>query len=422
MLRRFEVVEDSHLVGELEAYLERTSRENLKVGDEEHRINTHHILKCYESKSQKLAEFQKGGPMRKAGETQDGFTQTDGAVVSEEEWQEATQKYKDLQEEFAKLRSEHDELMEENSEVQKHMKLVEEEAYAHQEAIENANSALNAEKRKVRQLDEEKESIANDMKEKLDHWDALNEKLTNLQADCDTNEQTIKEGQEALDNANLEIENLRASLNEANEFKEKDLQAKQAELDEIRAEADTANKKIEELLKGGDYADEQLRIHIEEMEDAVEVLKTGKQKWKTNYKELKEEFDKLKGDNEELTDNQEQMQEKITMLNLQMEKLKAFVKDATERDDSEGESEDDDNGTNTGKVQTDDKSRSGMGKSLKAGSLHSEHPLKSKTNPDGTPMETDGDDLSDISGTLNADGSRRKGRKSKKSKLKLSED
>lgn len=306
-----------------------------------------------------------------------------------------------MQEEFTKLRGEHDELMIENSEVQKHIKLVEEEAYAHQEAIENANSALNAEKRKVRQLDEEKESIANDMKEKLDQWDAMNEKLIGLQADCEINEQTIKEGQEALDNANLEIENLQASLNEANEFKEKDLEAKQSELDEIKAEAETANKKIEELLKGGDYADEQLRIHIEEMEDAVEVLKTGKQKWKTNYKELKEEFDKLKGDNEELTDNQEQMQEKIITLNNQMEKLKSFVKDATERDESEGESEEEDIKTNTAKVQTDgdDKSRSIMAKSLKAGSLHSEHPLKSKTNPDGTPIDTDADDLSDISGT-----------------------
>jgi chromosome segregation ATPase len=401
MLLRFEVVEDSHLIGELEGYLERTSRENMKVGDEEHRINTHHILKCYQVAKQKLADFGKGGPTRKAGETMDAFCQTEGGVVSEEEWSAATQKYKDLQEEFTKLREEHDQLMIENSEVQKHIKLVEEEAYAQQEAIENANSALNAEKRKVRQLDEEKESIANDMKEKLDQWDAMNEKLISLQADCEINEQTIKEGQEALDNANLEIENLQASLNEANEFKEKDLEAKQAELDEIKAEAETANKKIEELLKGGDYADEQLRIHIEEMEDAVEVLKTGKQKWKTNYKELKEEFDKLKGDNEELTDNQEQMLEKITMLNNQMEKLKAYVKDATERDDSEGESEEEDNKTNTAKVQTegDDKSKSIMAKSLKAGSLHSQHPLKSKTNPDGTPIDTDADDVSDISGT-----------------------
>jgi chromosome segregation ATPase len=402
MLRRFDVIEDSHLIVELEGYLERTSRENMKVGDEEHRINTHHILKCYQVAKGKLADFGKGRPMGTAKETMDGFCQTEGGVVSEEEWSAATQKYKDLQEEFTKLRGQHDELMKENAEVQKHIKLVEEEAYANQEAIENANSALNAEKRKVRQLDEEKESNAKDMKEKLDEWDAMNEKLITLQADCEINEQTIKEGQEALDNANLEIENLQASLNEANEFREKDLEAKQAELDEIKAEAETANKKIEELLKGGDYADEQLRIHIEEMEDAVEVLKAGKQKWRTNYKELKEEFDKLKGDNEELTDNQEQMQEKITMLNNQMEKLKTFVKDATERDDSEGESEEDDNKTNTAKGQTDgdEKSRSIIAESLKKESLHSEHPLKSKkTNPDGTPMQTDGDDLSDISGT-----------------------
>jgi len=35
------------------------------------------------------------------------------------------------------------------------------------------------------------------------------------------------------------------------------------------------------------------------MEDAVEVLKAGKQKWKTNYKELNEEFTKMKAENED---------------------------------------------------------------------------------------------------------------------------
>merc|ERR1711939_628361 len=132
------------------------------------------------------------------------------------------------------------------------------------------------------------------MNQKLSDYSTIKQNFLQLEEDNESLKRKVDELQNLLDQANQSIDSLSSKLNELTEFNSKDLAQKQAELDEMRLEADTANKKIEELLKGGDYADEQLRIHIEEMEDAVEVLKTGKQKWKNNYKDLKDEYDKLK--------------------------------------------------------------------------------------------------------------------------------
>ena len=81
-----------------------------------------------------------------------------------------------------------------------------------------------------------------------------------------------------LKSANSELESLKADHNNQLQAKESEMQSNIDELTQARA-------KIEELLKGGDYADEQLRIHIEELEDAVEVLKKGKTKWKDKHNE-----------------------------------------------------------------------------------------------------------------------------------------
>ena len=170
---------------------------------------------------------------------------------------------------------------------------------------------------------------------------------------------------------------------------------KENELEQVKIDADNAQKKVDELLKGGDYADDQLRIHIEEMEDAVEVLKTGKQKWKNNYKELKEEFDKIKTEYDDLTYNHDQLNEKCIEMNEQIEKLKNFVKEATE---AQSESEEEDN---KNKTQTDLKS-------IKNISLASERKQTKKSESRGV---TDNDDMTDeVSGS-------RMGKKKRKIKM-----
>jgi len=124
------------------------------------------------------------------------------------------------------------------------------------------------------------------------------------------------------------------------------------------------------------------------MEDAVEVLKTGKQKWKNNYKEIKDEYDKLKSDHDDLNYNHEQLNEKVLEQGNQLEKLKAFVKEATE---NQSDSDDENNKT-------------GFGKS-KDISIHSG---KKRSESRGA---TDQDDLTDeVSGS-------RLGRKKKKIKM-----
>merc|ERR1712226_758345 len=96
-----------------------------------------------------------------------------------------------------------------------------------------------------------------------------------------------------------------------------DIEGRDSENNANMEELNAARAKIEELLKGGDYADEQLRIHIEELEDAVEVLKKGKTKWKDKYHELKEENDKACADRDSFKDNWEAEQQKTLMLSEQ---------------------------------------------------------------------------------------------------------
>merc|ERR1712086_496267 len=104
-----------------------------------------------------------GGGYRKGGvdDQLEKYVQTEGNFVEADQLAEYTEKYEDLKGAFEKLRGDHDALMGENNEVQKQMKIVEEEAYSHQEAIEQAQSELNSEKRKCRQLEENYNQLQN---------------------------------------------------------------------------------------------------------------------------------------------------------------------------------------------------------------------------------------------------------------------
>merc|ERR1711976_799985 len=103
----------------------------------------------------KVADIETGA-YKKAGadDLLEKYVQTDGNFVEAGQLAEYTEKYEDLKGAFEKLRGDHDTLMGENMEIQKQMKAVEEEAYTHQEAIEQAQSELNAERRKCRQLED----------------------------------------------------------------------------------------------------------------------------------------------------------------------------------------------------------------------------------------------------------------------------
>jgi len=346
-MENFNAQMDLEAIKNMSSYLGRTTKENAKRGDQDLRLDMAVIMAAFDQLKNKVIEIEAGGYRKGNLDDQlEKYVQTEGNFVEADQLAEYTEKYEDLKGAFEKLRGDHDALMGENNEVQKQMKIVEEEAYSHQEAIEQAQSELNSEKRKCRQLEENFTQLQNEFKAKAQDFSSNEEVMNNMKEEISAHETSLKEAQEAIEKNNATIDELMAKLADLQKNGIASGADKEKEMEQMRLEAENAQKKVEELLKGGDYADEQLRIHIEEMEDAVEVLKTGKQKWKNNYKEIKDEYDKLKSDHDDLNYNHEQLNEKVLEQGNQLDKLKAFVKEATEQN---SDSEDEANITGFGK-------------------------------------------------------------------------
>lgn len=440
-MRRLEMNEHDEFLQDLDTYISRTSEENKKIGDVELRIQILMLMKQYELAKAKLAEYEEGGlPGGKKrshgsridlGEIDDKFCQTEGNFVDAQSLNEFSIKYKELEEHHEAIKNRNMEVLSENMELQKNLKIIEEEAGAHQEALEHVNSSLNAEKRKIRQLEDEKEDVDKDMKEKEEAVENANSQIHELEARVDKKRKKVKELKDSIENHKLDNEGAGKDMDEIKEKYDEEINALGVQLAETEEKVAEGNKKIEELLKGGDYADDQLRIHIEELEDAVEVLKKGKEKWKLKYQELKDKTDKTLAENTELRDNLEQVQEKCKVLQDQLDKLKQLVKDATEAasDDGSEELEEDDlhdNATTphdktktefnkTHRTQTREKTATNI-ESRKKSSVTGERPVTG-----------DDDDVTDeISATIYGDGegsksqTRKRRKVRKKPKLKMS--
>merc|ERR1711937_665330 len=102
------------------------------------------VLTAFNRFREQVADIESGKFKRAGGDDAlEKYIQTDGNFVEAGQLAEYTEKYEDLKAAFEKLRGDHDNLMGENIEIQKQMKIVEEDAYSHQEKIEQAESELN---------------------------------------------------------------------------------------------------------------------------------------------------------------------------------------------------------------------------------------------------------------------------------------
>ena len=86
-------------------------------------------------------------------------TQTEGTFVDSEQLNDYMSKYKELEAQYDELKEDSYKAMQEKNDALQKLRMAEEEAAAHQEALEHAHSSLNAEKRKCRQLQDERDEL-----------------------------------------------------------------------------------------------------------------------------------------------------------------------------------------------------------------------------------------------------------------------